>query len=114
MVSRPKSAASLAIVFASALIMSSVVHAQVATTIEQAELAGLTPEKQAEVKQRMSQGGQKVEEILTTMLLNNIKARHPASRIVAMDFGRGVAVVQLTNRSMRTVQFDTTTLAIKS
>lgn len=114
MVSRPKSVASLAIAFAISLIMPSVVHAQVATSIEQAELAGLSPEKKAEVQQRMAQGGQKVQEVLTTMLLNNIKAKYPASRIVAMDFGRGVAVVELTNKRMRMVNFDTTTLAIKA
>ncbi len=114
MMSRPKSVASLAVAIGAALVMSSAVLAQVATTIEQAELAGLTPQKRAEVQQRMSQGGQKVEEILTTMLLNNIKAKYPANRIVAMDFGRGVAVVELPNGQMRTVNFDTTTLAIKS
>ena len=114
MMSRQKSAGSVAVAFGAALVLSSAVRAQVATTIEQAELAGLTPEKRTEVQQRMSQGGQKVEEILTTMLLNNIKAKYPANRIVAMDFGRGVAVVQLPSGEMRTVDFDTTTLAVKA
>ena len=109
-----KSRTNLGVALAAAFVISSAVQAQVATTLEQAELAGLSPEKQAEVKQRMSQGGQKVEEILTTMLLNNIKTRYPANRIVAMDFGRGVAVVALPSGETRTVNFDTTTLAVKA
>jgi len=114
MTSRPKSAASLAVAFGAMLVMSSAVLAQVATTIEQAELAGLNPEKRAEVEQRMKQPGQKIHEILQTMLLNNIKAKFPANRIVALDFARGIAVVELPNGQMRSVNFDTTTLAVKS
>jgi hypothetical protein len=114
MMSYQKSIASLAVAFGIALVTSPAVRAQVATTIEQAELAGLTPEKRAEVEQRMKQPGQKVEEILTTMLLNNIKAKYPANRIIAMDFGRGVAVVELPSGEARAVKFDTTTLAIKA
>lgn len=47
-------------------------------------------------------------------LLNNIKARYPGNRIIALDFGRGVAVVQLPSGETRAVNFDTTTLAVKS
>lgn len=90
------------------------VHAQAATTLEQAEMAGLSPDVRAEVQKRMAAPGQTVSEILTTMLLNNIKLKHPASRIVAMDFGRGTAVVQTAEGSMATVDFDTTTLQPKS
>jgi hypothetical protein len=90
------------------------VHAQVATTLEQAELAGLKPDVRAEVQKRLAAGGQTVSEILTTMLLNNIKVKHPASRIVALDFGRGAAVVEKSGGGMEVVKFDTTTLQIKS
>jgi len=48
------------------------------------------------------------------MLLKNIKIKHPASQIVAMDWARGVAVVQLASGGMQAVQFDPTTLQIKS
>lgn len=84
-----------------------------ATTLEQAELAGLTPEKRAEVEKRASQPGQTVSEVLTTILLNGIKNKHKASSIVALDFGRGVAVVELQGGGMTAVKFDTTTLAIR-
>jgi hypothetical protein len=56
--------------------------------------------------------GQTVSEVLTTMLLNGIKNKHTASRIVALDFGRGSAVVELTNGGMTAVKFNTTTLEI--
>jgi hypothetical protein len=88
--------------------------AQVATSIEQAELAGLSPATLAQVKARMAQGGQTVTEILQTMLLNNIKSTFPGGRIVALDFGRGIAVVQTAAGGMRAVNFDTTTLVMKS
>jgi hypothetical protein len=91
---------------------ASVAYAQVATTLEQAELAGLTPEKRAEVQAR-AVNGNTVSEVLQTMLLNSIKLKHPASKVVALDFGRGAAVVQLTDGKMTVVSFDTTTLAVK-
>jgi hypothetical protein len=94
--------------------MSSTGHAQAATTLEQAELAGLSPEKRAEVQSRMQQGGQTVSEILQTILLNSIKLKHPANRIVALDFARGVAIVEVPGGNIEAVNFDTTTLAIKS
>jgi hypothetical protein len=96
-----------------ALIGSTAAYAQVATSLEQAELAGLTPQTRAEVQTRLAKGGQTVSEILTTMLLNGIKAKHPASSIVALDFGRGIAVVNLASGGMAAVHFNTTTLAIE-
>jgi hypothetical protein len=94
-------------------LLANVAHAQVAATIEQAELAGLTPEKRAEIQDRAKQPGQTVSEVLQTMLLNGIKNKHKASRIVALDFGRGIAVVELQGGGMTAVNFDTTTLAIR-
>jgi hypothetical protein len=88
--------------------------AQVATSIEQAELAGLAPATLAQVKARMAEGGQTVYEILQTMLLNNIKSLIPGGTIVALDFNRGIAVVRSSAGGLRLVNFDTTTLAIKS
>jgi hypothetical protein len=98
--------------FGTVTMGASVAYAQVATTLEQAELAGLTPEKRAEVHAR-AVNGNTVSEVLQTMLLNSIKLKHPASKIVALDFGRGAAVVQLTDGKMTVVSFDTTTLAVK-
>src|SRR5262245_23687369 len=75
------------------LIGASAGYAQTPTAIEQAELAGLGPEMRAQVQAR-AVGGNSVTEMLQVMLLNNIKIKHPASQIVAMDWGRGVAVVK--------------------
>jgi len=94
-------------------LLANVGYAQIANTIEQAELAGLTSEKRAEVTERMKKPGQTVTEILQTILLNGIKNKHKASSIVALDFGRGIAVVELQGGGMTAVNFDTTTLAIK-
>jgi hypothetical protein len=92
-------------------------HAQASasfqSTLAAAELAELNPDKRAEVEARLKQGGQNVPEILQTILLNSIKAKYPANRIVALDFGRGVAIVELPSKEMRMVSFDTRTLAIK-
>ena len=114
MSSHAKSCGGIAAVFAAVLMTVTPTVAQVATTIEQAELAGLSPDKRAEVQTRMKQPGQTVYEILQTMLLNEIKVRFPASRIVALDFNRGIAIVETSQGAMRSVNFDTTTLAIKA
>ena len=58
-------------------------------------------------------GGNSVTEVLQVMLLNNIKAKHPASQIVAMDWARGTAV-QLSGGGMAAVHFDPATLQIKN
>jgi hypothetical protein len=97
---------------AAVLIGASVAQAQSPTALEQAELAGLSPEMRAQVQARAI-GGNSVTEVLQVMLLNNIKIKHPASQIVAMDWGRGVAIVQLTSGGMQAVQFDPATLQIK-
>jgi hypothetical protein len=99
------------VAFGIVAMATSVAYAEVATTLEQAELAGLTPEKRAEVQAR-AVNGNTVSEV-QTILLNSIKLKHPASKIVALDFGRGTAVVELTDGKMSVVPFDTTTLAVK-
>ena len=98
---------------AAALIVAPIASAIAATPLEQAELAGLSPELQAQVKAR-AVGGNSVTEVLQVMLLNNIKVKHEASLIVAMDWAKGVAVVQLPNGGMAVVHFDPRTLQIKS
>jgi hypothetical protein len=114
MVLRMKACLGLAAGLCTAVMAASAGYAQVATSLEQAELAGLSPAKRTEVETRMKQGGQNVSEILQTMLLNSIKLKHLGSQIVALDFNRGIAVVRTANNEMRAVHFDTKTLAIES
>jgi hypothetical protein len=104
----------MAVAIGTAVLAASAGYAQVATTLEQAELAGLNPQTRAEVEARMKQGGQTVSEVLTTILLNSIKLKHLGSQIVALDFNRGIAIVRTAKGQMRAVHFDTTTLQIKS
>lgn len=94
-----------------ALIGATTAHAA-PTAIERAEFAGLSPQLQAQVKAR-AVGGNSVTEVLQVMLLNNIKIKHEASQIVAMDWNNGVAVVQLPSGGLAAVHFDPRTLQIK-
>jgi hypothetical protein len=102
----------LAACTAIALVGGSAAFAQTATPLERAELAGLSPEIQAQVKAR-AVGGNSVTEVLQVMLLNNIKIKHEASLIVALDRAKGVAVVQPPSGGMA-VHFDPRTLQIIS
>ena len=70
------------------------------------------PEMRADVQKR-AVGGNSVTEVLQVMLLNNIKAKQPANQIIAMDWGKGAAVVQMAAGGMKVVHFDTKTLQIK-
>ena len=114
MTSRIKRYVGLTAAIGTAVVVASASYAQVATTLEQAELAGLSPETRAEIQTRMQQGGQTVSEVLTTILLNSIKLKHLGSQIQALDFNRGIAVVRTASGQTRLVHFDTTTLQIKA
>src|SRR5262249_8351104 len=93
------------------VLLAATAYGQSPTALEQAELAGLSPELRAQVQAR-AVGGNSVTEVLQVMLLNNIKIKHPASQIVAMDWARGVAVVKLPRGGMQAVHFDPATLQI--
>ena len=58
-----------------AMTLSSSVYAQVATTLEQAEMAGLSPEVKADISARYAKGGQTVYELLKTDMLNNLQVK---------------------------------------
>jgi hypothetical protein len=64
--------------------------------------------------QSRATAGNTVREVLETMLLNNIKLRYPANRIVALDFGRGAAVVETPEGQMRLINFDKKTLVVSN
>jgi hypothetical protein len=83
------------------------------TPIEQAEISQLSPALQAEVRARMAAGGQKVSEILDTMLLNSVSKVFASGRVVAADFNNGVVVTEGTNGQMRSFNFDRATLITK-
>jgi len=95
------------------VIGTPVAYAAAPTALERAELAGLSPQLRAQVQAR-AVGGNSVTEVLQVMLLNNIKIKHEASLIVALDWSKGVAVVRLPNGGLEVVNFDPKTLQIKS
>jgi hypothetical protein len=95
------------------VLIAAAAYAQSPTALEQAELAGLSPEVRAQVQAR-AVGGNSVTEVLQVMLLNNIKAKQPANQIVAMDWAKGVAVVEAATGGMSVVRFDPVTLQMKN
>jgi hypothetical protein len=103
----------IALTFAAAIAASGSGKAANPTPLEQAEINMLTPALQAEVKSRMAAGGQKVSEILDTMLLNSVSKVFASGRVVAADFNNGVVVTQGTNGQMRAFNFDPATLVTK-
>jgi hypothetical protein len=103
----------IALTFAAAIAAPGSVKAANPTPLEQAEINMLTPALQAEVKSRMAAGGQKVSEILDTMLLNSVSKVFASGRVVAADFNNGVVVTQGTNGQMRAFNFDPATLVTK-
>jgi hypothetical protein len=48
------------------------------------------------------------------MLLNNISQLFAANRVVAIDFDKGVAVVEGTNGQAKAFNFDVATLVVKA
>jgi hypothetical protein len=104
-----KIAAALAVT----LLTSGGAFAYDATAFEKDELAQLTPQLRGQVEARMT-GGQTVRGILDTMLLNNISRLFAANRVVAIDFDKGVAMVEGTNGQIKAFNFNIATLVIKA
>jgi hypothetical protein len=72
-----------------------------------AELAELSPAIRAEVERRVAAApGNTARGVLEVMLLNELQVREPASRIVAVDMGRGVVVIQQQSGAMKAYSFN--------
>ena len=96
-----------------AMAASGIATAANPTPLEQAEIAQLSPTLQAEVKARMASSGQKVSEILDTMLLNSVSKIFASGRVIATDFDKGIVVTEGTNGQLRWFNFDMATLVTK-
>ena len=70
-----------------------------------AELNELAPDIRAEVMRRASEGNTP-RGVLEVTLLNAMQTRFPASRIVAIDMGRGVAVIQTPEKQLKALTFN--------
>lgn len=73
--------------------------------LQAAELGELSPELRAEVLSRAT-GTNTPRGVLETILLNSISQRFPASRIVGIDFGRGVVVIATAENQLRALNFN--------
>jgi predicted DNA-binding transcriptional regulator YafY len=98
--------------FAAAVLASESAMAQAMSDYERAMLAGLTPALRAEVEQRMRTPGQKVSEIIDTILLNKISMLAAQGKIVATDYEKKVVVAQFPTGQMRIFKFNPQTLDV--
>ncbi|NKE44014.1 hypothetical protein HB662_04450 [Roseomonas frigidaquae] len=74
---------------------------------QQAELSELSPALRSEVERRVAQApGNTPRGVLESMLLNELQIREPASRIVGLDLGRGVVVIQQPAGAMKAYTFN--------
>jgi hypothetical protein len=87
-------------------------HAAEMTARDKAVFGMLSPPLQEQVKSRLT-GGNTVRGVLETMLLNKISELFATNRIQAVDFDKGVAIVERADGNVDTVFFDTATLIIK-
>jgi hypothetical protein len=82
---------------------------------ERAILNEMAPATRAEVQKRAASGGNTVQGVIATMLLNDasmVKGNTGAVTVVAIDFVRGVVVVQTAPNQYQPVRFDPKTLKI--
>jgi hypothetical protein len=74
---------------------------------QNAELSELPPAVRSEVERRVAQApGNTPRGVLEAMLLNELQLREPASRIVGVDMGRGVVVIQQPGGTMKAYTFN--------
>jgi len=100
--------AAAAVVAATATPLPSLAQSSMGSReFQQAELSELSPAIRAEVERRVAQGqGNTARGVLETMLLNELQVREPGSRIVGVDMGRGVVVVQQQSGAMKAYTFN--------
>lgn len=96
---------------AAALLATSAV-AMPPTSLEKAELSMLSPAKQKEVLSRAT-GGNTVDGVIETMLLNQISDEFAQGNVVGVDFDDAVFVVRSKKGQLRVYEFDTVNLILK-
>lgn len=97
---------------ATAALLATAAAAMPPTSLEKAELSMMSPAKQKEVLARAT-GGNTVDGVIETMLLNQISDEFAQGNVVAVDFDDTVIVVQNKKGQLRRYEFDTTTLILK-
>ena len=97
---------------AAALLAATAAAAMPPTSLEKAELSMMSPAKQKEVLARAT-GGNTVDGVIETMLLNQISDAFAQGTVVAVDFDDTVIVVQGKKGQLKSYEFDTLTLTLK-
>lgn len=95
-----------------ALAMSGTAHAVLPTSLEKAELSMMAPAKQKEVLARAT-GGNTVDAVIETMLLNQISDEFAQGNVVAVDFDDAVFVVRNKKGQLKAYEFETMTMMLK-
>ena len=98
--------------FAAALLIATAAAAAPPTALEKAELSMLSPAKQKEVLARAT-GGNTVDGVIETMLLNQISDEFAEGNVLAVDFDDSVTVVQGPKGDVRVYEIDTFNLILK-
>jgi hypothetical protein len=99
-------------VLAAACIMSGTAYAVLPTSLEKAELSMMAPAKQKEVLARAT-GGNTVDAVIETMLLNQISDEFAQGSVVSVDFDDAVFVVRNKKGQLKAYEFETMTLMLK-
>jgi subtilisin family serine protease len=95
-----------------AALLASAAAAMPPTSLEKAELSMLAPAKQKEVLARAT-GGNTVDGVIETMLLNQISDEFAQGNVVGVDFDDAVFVVRNKKGQLRVYEFDTVNLILK-
>jgi hypothetical protein len=96
-----------------AVLLATAASAAPPTALEKAELSMMSPAKQKEVLARAT-GGNTVDGVVETMLLNQISDEFAQGNVVGVDFDDAVVVVRSKKGQLRAYEFDTLTLTLKA
>jgi hypothetical protein len=99
--------------FAAAMMLATAAAAAPPTSLEKAELSMLSPAKQKEVLARAT-GGNTVDGVIETMLLNQISDEFAQGNVVAVDFDDTTMVVRGPKGDVRVYEIDTFNLVLKN
>lgn len=95
-----------------AVVASSAAQAVLPTSLEKAELSMMSPAKQKEVLARAS-GGNTVDGVIETMLLNQVSDEFAQGNVVGVDFDDAVFIVRNKKGQLKAYEFETLTLTLK-
>jgi hypothetical protein len=103
----------LTLAVAAAALAAPAAWAQPSPAFQRAILAEVSPQTRAEI-QRRATGGNSVSEVMAVILLNNLSlANTPNAKVVAVDFTRETAVVDVPGEGLKVIKFNPKNLTIR-